>query len=46
MSVFYNDKALEKDHMKELLNMYILFSRGLLFKELEMEADIPNIHWG
>ena len=35
MSVFYNDKALEKVQMKELLNMYVQFSQPLLFKELK-----------
>lgn len=46
MSVFYNDKSLERIHMKGLFTVYIEFSQLLLFKELDMETDIPGIHWG
>lgn len=46
MLVFYNDESVERIYMKELLNVYIEFSQPLLFKELEMETDSPNIHWG
>lgn len=44
MLVFYDDKSVERIHMKELHNMHIEFSQPLLFKELEMEIDSPNIH--
>lgn len=46
MSIFYNDTSLGKIHMKELLTVYVECSQPLLIKELEMEADPPNIHWG
>lgn len=32
--------------MKKLVTVYVEFPQPLLFKKLETEAAIPNIHWG
>ena len=45
MLIFYDDKSLKRIHMKELLTMYLEFSSPLLFKELEIESNIPDVHW-
>lgn len=45
MLIFYDDKSLKRIHMKGLLTMYLEFSSPLLFKELEIESNIPDVHW-